>query len=409
MQASDNNVASAHPSGLLKYVILVVGIILLAANLRAPITGIAPVLEQVIAFFQLTAAQAGLLTTLPLLGFALISPLAPKMAKKLGLETTLFVALILIGAGCLSRLLDAKSILFIGTAIIGVGIAIGNVLLPSLIKRDFPQQVALMTSAYVLSMGIVGGGFSALAIPITNWHQMGWQVTMASLSLLALIAMILWLPQLKYKTKPDSSALQSTNQDKIWQHSLAWQVTFFLGSNSLFTYIIVGWLPSILIEAGYSAEKAGAIHGIFLIATAVPGLVLVPLLAKLKDQRIPAIILAGIAGVCSLGLIYFPQFAFLCTVIMGFSSGACFILGLSFISLRTNHSLQAASLSGMAQCVGYSLAATGPMLAGYFHGLNGSWDGALWICASANFLGAVMGIGCGRNITIPYAQSIKAD
>ncbi len=400
MQTSQVNTHSIHASKAFKVAILVIGIILMAANFRAPITGIAPVLDSIIASFSLTSAQAGFLTTIPLLGFALISPLAPKVAKHLGLETALFIALTLIAIGSFTRLIDEKSVLFVGTAVIGVGIAIGNVLLPSLIKRDFPQKVALMTSAYVLSMGIIGGGFSALVIPLTRWHQMGWQMSLALFGIVTVVSAIIWLPQLKYKTKPDTSATQSGSGRKIWQHALAWQVTFFMGSNSLFTYIIVGWLPSVLVEAGYSSEKAGAIHGLFLIATAVPGLILVPLLAKLKDQRLPAIALAGIAGFCSLGLIFMPELALVWTLLMGFSSGSCFILGLSFISLRSNHSLQAASLSGMAQCVGYSLAATGPMLAGYFHEVSGDWTTAIWICAFANFLGALMGIGCGRNITI---------
>ena len=125
--------------------ILILGILLIAANLRSPVTGIGPVLDQVIDSLSLTAPQAGMLTTLPLLAFALASPLATALAKKQGLERSMFVALLLIGLGLCSRLIDSAALLYVGTAVIGVGIAIGNVLLPSLVKRDFPHKVAVMT------------------------------------------------------------------------------------------------------------------------------------------------------------------------------------------------------------------------------------------------------------------------
>ena len=153
---------------LIRNLLLVLGIFLIAASLRAPITGIAPVLEQIIDQFKLNASQAGMLTTLPLIAFAIASPMAASLAKKCGLEVSLFIALVLIGIGVVSRVIDSATVLFIGTAVIGVGIAIGNVLLPSLIKRDFPHKVAVMTSSYVLAMGIFGGSYSALIIPLAE-------------------------------------------------------------------------------------------------------------------------------------------------------------------------------------------------------------------------------------------------
>lgn len=401
MQQTQSQSQAQLKSNSIKTMLLVVGIVLIAMTLRAPITGIAPVLEQVIEHFNLTASQAGLLTTLPLIAFAVASPLAAMLAKRLGLEISLLIALIFIGLGCFSRIFNFQSVLFIGTGIIGVGIAIGNVLLPSLIKRDFPQKVAIMTSIYVLSMGIVGGGFSALVIPLAEFNQFGWQISLALFSLVVVLAVLFWLPQLNQKTPPTQNLVQTKANSKIWHYPLAWQVTLYLGCNSLFTYIIVGWLPSILIENGHSAEQAGVLHGVFLIATAVPGLILVPLLAKLKDQRAPAVGLALLAAVSSLSLFYFPSLAFLFTLIVGFCSGACFILGLSFISYRTQNSQQAAALSGMGQCFGYSLAAFGPMLAGFLHSQIGDWSGAVWLCATGNLICATVGFWCGRNTQLP--------
>ncbi|MEL0660356.1 MFS transporter [Psychromonas arctica] len=381
-------------------VILILGILLIAANLRGPITGIGPVLDQVIDSFQLTSSQAGMLTTLPLLAFAIASPMATTLAKKQGLEISLFIALVLIGLGLSTRLVDSVIILYLGTAVIGVGIAIGNVLLPSLIKRDFQHKVAVMTSAYVLAMGVFAGSYSALLIPLAAYQDIGWQIALASYGLITLFSLIIWLPQLKSHTKPIKDLTQSHTQGKIWHHAIAWHVTLCLGLNSFFTYIMIAWLPNILIEGGHDAQQAGVLHGAFQMASAVPGIILIPLLSKLKDQRILALSLAILGFVCALGLLYFPHFAFIWSTTLGFCAGAIFILGLSYISLRTHHSRQAASLSGMAQCVGYLLAAIGPMFAGALHSHFDSWAPVLWLCALASLLCGVFGYLGGRNVRL---------
>lgn len=393
--------------------VLVLGILFVAANLRAPITSIAPVIEHIINTFTLSSAQAGMLTTLPLIAFALASPLAAKLARKIGIETAIFIALILIGAGIVLRLVDSMWMLYLATAVIGVGIAIGNVLLPSLIKRDFAARVTMMTSCYVLAMGIFSGGFSALVTPLANVRALQWQGALGIFGVVTLLSLLLWLPRLTKRTMPDDvspAAIDLSNRvapnsakaSKVWHFSLAWQVTLFLGLNSFMTYVLIGWLPNILVEAGYTRIYAGVLHGWLQFASAIPGFVLIPILARLKDQRVPAVTISLLGAVSILGLLYAPQFAFLWTVLIGFSSGGCFILGLSFISFRSQNALQAASLSGMAQSFGYSLAAIGPMLAGYLYSVFGSWSGSLWMCALACLLCAFVGLGCGRNKVLPH-------
>lgn len=391
-----NNTPKSRFAGIL----LVLGILLIAANLRATFTGIAPVLEQIINHFGLSASQAGFLTTLPLIAFAVVSPMAATLAKKQGLERTLFVALLFILAGVAARVINTSAMLFVGTAIIGVGIAIANVLLPSLIKRDFPAKVALMTSAYVLTMGVVSGGFSTLVFPLSQLNGLGWQLALGSSALITLASIIVWMSQLSKHTKPASIAQHTDTSKSVWRYLLAWQITLLLGLNSFLNYIIITWLPSILTETGHSATQAGAYHGAFQIATALPGLILIPLLAKLKDQSTLSFTLAMLSALSALGLLYMPSFAFVWTLMLGFCSGACFILGLSFISLRTDDSQQAASLSGMSQSVGYLLAAIGPMLAGALHTTTGSWSAPLWLCAIAGVLCALCGLGSGKNTTL---------
>ena len=222
--------------------IFVLGIFFVAANLRAPITGIAPLLDKIIATFELSNTQAGMLTTLPLIAFAVSSPMAAKLARKIGIEGSLFIALLLIGGGINLRLMDSVWALYSATAIIGVGIAIGNVLLPSLIKRDFAARVAVMTSCYVLAMGIFSGGFSAIVTPLANIEALDWQGALSVFSLITLVSLLLWVPRLRSQTMPDVrgadiSGIPGGNPlktSKVWHFPLAWQVTIFLGLYDLY-------------------------------------------------------------------------------------------------------------------------------------------------------------------------------
>lgn len=380
--------------------LLILGIIFIATNLRGPISALGPVLEAIIEQFSLSPTQAGMLTTLPLLAFAMGSPLAAALAKRIGVELSLFLALLFIAVGVASRLIDSAAILFIGTAVIGVGIALGNVLLPSVIKRDFPSQLAVMTATYVLVMGIVSGGYSALILPISQYQNMGWQMALAGFAVLTLLSIVLWLPQLRKHTPPPRDLPDSVGDSKVWYSRLAWQITTLLGFNSFFTYIMYAWMPSILIELGVQPEEAGVLHGVFQVAAAVAAIALIPILARLKDQRMLSFSLAGLTAVSSLGLLFIPQLAIFWSVALGFFSGCVFILGLSFISLRTDTTSQTTSLSGMAQCLGYLWAAAGPMIAGALHSAFDSWVPVLWLCAAASVICAVAGLFCGHNMTI---------
>lgn len=380
--------------------LLILGIIFIATNLRGPISALGPVLDAIIEQFALSPTQAGMLTTLPLLAFAMGSPLAAALAKRIGVEISLFFALVLIAVGVASRLVDSAALLFIGTAVIGVGIALGNVLLPSVIKRDFPSQLAVMTATYVLVMGIVSGGYSALILPISQYQNMGWQMALAGFAVVTLISIVLWLPQLRKHTPPPPDLPDSVGDSKVWHSRLAWQITTLLGFNSFFTYIMYAWMPSILIELGVQPEEAGVLHGVFQVAAAVAAIALIPILARLKDQRMISFSLAGLTALSSIGLLFIPQFAIFWSVALGFFSGCVFILGLSFISLRTDTTSQTTSLSGMAQCLGYLWAAAGPMIAGALHSAFDSWVPVLWLCVAASVTCAIAGLFCGRNMTI---------
>lgn len=379
---------------------LLLGILCIAMALRAPVTGVAPLISMIREQLDLSSTAAGMLITLPLLAFAVVSLFAAGLARRFGLERTLFGALLLIAAGIVVRIQGAAWGLYAGTAIIGAGIAIGNVLLPSLVKRDFPQRVAGMTSAYVLTMGIAAGVASAIAIPLANLSADGWRFSTLCLLVVPVVSMLLWLPQLAQHTAPASTTTHAPHGGRLWHSPLAWQVTLYLGINSFVFYVGVSWLPAILRDAGYSAERAGSLHGLLQLMSAGPALFMAPVVRRMKDQRGAAFCSAAASVVAFTGLIVAPGWATLWIVLLGLGTGGGIILGLAFVGLRASHAQQAAALSGMAQCVGYLFAATGPALVGAMHDRLGGWGVSLGVCAALCVAMAIIGLYAGRAIQI---------
>ncbi|MDX3905369.1 MAG: MFS transporter [Pigmentiphaga sp.] len=378
---------------------LIAGILLIAANLRAPVTGVAPVLDMIRAELDLTAAAAGLLTTLPLLAFAAGSPIAAMVAQRHGLERTLMAALLTLTAGLCLRSTGVVWALFAGTLLIGGAIAFGNVLLPSLLKRDFPHRIASLTSAYALTMGVASGAASAVAVPLSQWQAgPGWPLALIAPMVVAAPSVLVWLVPLHTgASAAPSPASPGALAKPVWKSAVSWQITLFLGFNSLVYYIVSSWLPSMLNDAGYSRAATGSLHGLLQVASACVGLLLMPLLRRVHDQRwlafgVSALSVAGLSG-----LLLAPAWATVWTVLYGFGGGASIILGLAFVSLRVVTPYQAAALSGMAQAIGYLLAAAGPTLIGAIHDWTGGWTIALLICIVCACAQAVFGLYAGRD------------
>ncbi|ALQ47263.1 hypothetical protein ATN83_3148 [Raoultella ornithinolytica] len=384
------------PSTGRRHLLLIAGILFIASTLRVTFTGAAPLLDAIRADYGLSTAQTGMLTTLPLLAFGLVSPLAAGVGRRLGIERSLLVALVLICLGIGLRSLPSTALLFGGTAIIGCGIALGNVLLPGLIKRDFSQHVARMTGAYSITMGGAAALGSAMVVPLAL-AGFGWHGALLMLMVFPLLALLVWLPQTRKTATAPLTGSGAMHNRGIWRSALAWQVTLFLGINSLVYYVIIGWLPAILQSLGYSEAQAGSLHGLLQLATAAPGLAIPLILHRLKDQRAIAIIVALMCAISACGLWFWPGQAVVWTLIFGFGSGATMILGLTFIGLRANSAHQAAALSGMAQTIGYLLAACGPPLMGKIHDANGDWQIPLLAVALISVVMALFGALAGRD------------
>lgn len=399
----------AHPA------LVLTGIFLIASCLRSPLTGIGPILDLMSNDLGLSPTLAGMLTTLPLIAFALFSPVSSSLARRMGLEPTLMLALIAVAGGVLLRSEGSAVALFLGTCLIGIGIAIGNVLLPSLLKRDFPTKVSTYTAIYVLIMGIGSSLSSSAAIPMLHLADTlnitaipNWAFSLVGVILLPVIAIIVWLPQMGSHTRPTVDMTEVDTHSYLWRSAAAWQVSIFFGVNSFVMYIFIGWLPTILIDNGYSGHEAGFIHGILQLSTAVPALVLIPLMAKMKDKRALSIVMSALSFIGIVGLLLMPQYAVVWVITFGFSCGGAFILGLSFVGIRTHDAHQTAALSGMAQCVGYLLAATGPIVFGALHEMTGSWDAPLMVAAAASLVLGVLSIPAGKSHVIRKAEKIAS-
>lgn len=380
---------------------LILGILLIAANLRAPITGLPTLISAIQTDLALSSTVAGLLTTTPLLVFAVVSLLSPRVAARFGLESSLFYALWLMLLGIVIRSMPSLEALFLGNNIVAIGISMANVLLPSLIKRDFPYRVAFITGLYALTMGFMAALVSAFAVPVANLDGSNWRFSLLMIGVMVFLALVVWWPQWRQARvtwHPEKTSI--IQKVPLWRQSLAWQVSLFFGLNSLLYYIIISWLPAILEEVGFSAVYAGRAHGMTQLATAFSGLIIIPLVARFKDQRPVVLIMIVPVFIGLFGLLLYPEQAMLWSAFLGLGCGGVFVLGLSFIGMRVSTSKMAASLSGMAQFVGYTLASTGPSVTGRLHDSSGSWNSTLILCMLIAIVILLLGMFAGRDIRI---------
>lgn len=393
----------AHP---LNPLWVIAGILVYSTTLRGTFTAVGPLLDVLRHTFGMGASEAGLLITLPLLVFCIVSPFAALLAREYGLERALLLALLVMIGGILVRSAGPSWGLFLGTCLLGAGIALGNTLLPSLIKRDFPDQLTKVTAIYSIAMGIASAVGSAVVVPLA--HNFNWQISLAAFVVLPAASVLLWLPQLRRHSRVSAGTATPPHGGAVWRSPLAWQVTLFFGVNSFVYYAITAWLPSILVAQGFSSTEAGSLHGIMQLATAFPALVIVPIVQRAKDQRGLAIGLAASGLVALVGLLLMPTFALLWVALFGFGIGGAFILALAFIGLRARTAQQTASLSGMTQAIGYLMSATAPVLIGALRDKLGSWQPALIACIALCAVLAFLALGAGRNLQIGTEPASKS-
>lgn len=371
-----------------------IALLFVAANLRPALTGVGPLLPQIQQHLALSSTIASLLTSLPLVMFAVAAPLAG-FAGRHGAERLMLGALLALAAGTALRSTGGIGLLLAGTMLLASGIAVANVLVPSLIKQRFPGGVTTATTAYATVMGLAAGLASGVSVPLAGVLPGGWRGAMACWSVLAVAAVLLWLPHLRPLPHEPEDA-PATAKTPLWREPLAWQVTAFMGLQSTLFYTVITWFPALLGEAGFSREGAGWLLTLYQYTGITAGLAVPLLVRRRPDQRRLAVLISLLAVAGMLGLLLAPELAPAWIVLMGMSSGPSLILALTFVALRARNARVAAALSLMAQSLGYLLAASGPIVFGLLRDLTGGWTAALVALVLVGIAQCASGYHAGR-------------
>jgi CP family cyanate transporter-like MFS transporter len=383
-------------------------IVLVALNLRPAITSVGPLLTDIRAGVGLSGAAAGALTTVPVLCFGAFGLFTPAMRHPFRGEPLLVASMALLTAGLLVRTVPWPVTLFGGTVLAGLAISVANVTIPAVIKRDHAHQITFVTALYSTALTVGAAIASGAAVPIKDAAGGSWRVPLGLLAVPALLAGLAWVPRARRGTARPPDTARDT-PPPLWRDRLAWQVTAFMGLQSLLAYVVFGWLPSICQDRGLSEAHAGLVLAVSSLVQAAGALTVPVIDRRLRDQRplavaVGLVTLAGFAGIAwaPVGLIW------LSAVVLGLGQGAGFALALSFIGLRTQNARVAARLSGMAQGVGYLIAAIGPFAFGLLHDLTGGWDVPVGAAVAIAALEIAPGAAAARNRTIRQPPALAS-
>ncbi|KAB7787961.1 CynX/NimT family MFS transporter [Bifidobacterium cebidarum] len=403
------------PSSASRFVtaILTALVFVVALNLRAPLTSVGPLLPRIGTSEHLNATMQGLLGSLPIFAFALVSPMVHRIAERLGIERTVLVAMAFLTLGIVIRSTCGTTGLWVGTLVIGCSIAVGNVLVPAIVKRDYPGRTSLATGIYSACMTGMAAFASAVTLPLSD--AIGWRGTLGIWAVPAGTVTLLWLwrsrvnaprtavgagtvVEARSDDRRGSAPTTRSRRVSMWKKPEAWAVTLFMGLQSVNYYVCVTWLPTIEVSFGVPADRTGWHLAVFQLVGIVMGL-LIPVLLK-GDSQVAAVVVASVPlAIGALGLAFAPQLDLLWIVIASIGSGCSLVVALSLIGLKTSTTEETTQLSGMAQCVGYLLAAVGPTLAGTLYDITSGWRTVLIMLAilavAQTAIGVIVGRGTG--------------
>ena len=377
---------------------LAVAIVLIAFNLRPALSGFAPVVKEVMADTGLSAAGASVMSTAPVICLGVFAAVAPWLVRQVGLERAALLALATLAIGTAMRGFGNVITLIVGSLAAGAGIGVINVLLPGLLKRDFADKAPLMTGIYSMALCLgaaIGAGATA---PLRDATGGSWRLALALWSVPALLAFgvaaWVWSGRLGCPTSQPGRALGG----RLWRDPLAWQVTLYMGLQSMLAYSVFGWMAPILRDRGDSPTTAGLVVSISVLAQVGFTLPAPILAARMRSQSTTAAVMVLCSAGGILGLLVGPlwmQWGF--AVLLGLGMGGAFSLAVLMMVLRAPNGMVAGRLSSMAQSCGYLIASTGPLLIGLAHDATGDWRGATVLVATAGVTAAVAGWLAGRN------------
>lgn len=384
--------------------LLVAAIVLVALNQRPAIVGVGPLLGQIRDGVGLSGTAAGVLTTLPVLCFGLLSPLAPRLARRFGADRVVGATMLVLalGIGLRSASTPALVALFVGTAVVGSSIAVANVLLPSIIKRDFGLRSGPVLGLYAMALSAGAAVAAGVVVPLQDGLGIGWRTTLLLMLPLALAAFVLWAVAIRTVAVPPATpavAAPPTAPQRItlWRDPVAWAVTILMGATSLQFYGAFAWFPTMLVDEGISDATAGWLLALMGVTGAASSLVVPVLAARAPSQGRFVLVIVAMYVAGWIGMLVAPASgAVAWATLMGLAQGAGISLSLTLIVVRAPDAAHAAELSGMAQTVGYLLAAAGPFLLGAIHDLSGGWTLPMTLMLVALVPLAFFGLQAGR-------------
>jgi CP family cyanate transporter-like MFS transporter len=367
-------------------------IVLLAINLRTIIASLPPLLEEVRADLGLSATVAGLLTTLPVVCFGALAPVAPRLAERVSLERVLTGCAVITTVAAALRGAGGAPALFAGSLLAGAATAVAQSALPVLIRIRHPERSGVLTGAF--SMALTLGATLAAAVVVPIEHALGgsWHAALAVWAIPAGLAALAWLPA---ALRPGTH-IHGDRPAPLWRDPLAWRVAGFFGIQSTAFYAALAWLPTILESHGRSPGQAGALQALGALVSAAPAF-LVPFLAARRRAQTPILaLIVGLAATGVAGLWLVPGAAVVWVVLFGLGQGGALGLGLILPQLRAGDARAAAALTGMTLCFGYLIASAGPWLLGAAHDATGNWEAPLAVLLAITLAELVPGVRAAR-------------
>ncbi|MFE7134993.1 CynX/NimT family MFS transporter [Streptomyces sp. NPDC057638] len=404
--------------------LVIVGIVLAAINLRPAITSLGALLEEVSAGLAMSGTVAGLLTSVPPLCFAVFGVAAPRLARRFGLAAVVCAAMVAIAAGLLVRPLTGATPAFLAVSALAlVGIAVGNVLMPAIVKRHFPRQVGTVTGLYSMALALGTSVAAAVTVPLTDGPLGGdWRLGLGVWALPAVVAVLPWLllarearvparearvaargARAASRTPSATAPLHGSTEEttpRVRRSPTAWALACFFGLQATGAYITMGWMPQIYRDAGVPAGTAGALLAVTMVM-GVPLAFVIPRLAARLPHQGPIVVVLGLCGLAGYtGLWLAPAAgAWAWALLLGFSNCA-FPLALTMIGMRARTGAGVVGLSAFVQSTGYLIAITGPLLVGALYQHTGGWDAPIALMAGLLLPQIACGVRAGRDRTI---------
>lgn len=388
-----------HSHPIWKNVILMVGVLLVSINLRPAITAVGALAERLHSG-GLSLQEIGALTTIPLILFGLVGMGAGWVGSRIGFARALGIGLLLLAAGCWIRSMDtAETIVWriLGTILIGSGIALGNVLLPGIVKSRFPDHVGLLTSLYSTALNLGAAFGVAFAIPLADALPGGWSASLSAWAWLAIVSFLIWAPQMRIAPAPRPLTPPLAGLRALARERRAWVISAHMGLQSMVFYSVISWLPTVLQSRGMEESVAAYWVTAMQLLGCVSSLVIPTLAGRRESQSGWIFGCAMTSAVSLMGVLLLPSvWTGLAVLTLGLGLNASFGLCLLILALRSDDAETTAHLSAMAQGTGYLLAAPGPWLIGIISATAGGWNAAVGAIALVAVITAFLGISAGR-------------